>query len=213
MSKIMKLLTAMALAAFCTSAAAIPTTLEGNGIIWTFDGAIDPDDSSTGSFTLSADIDGSTLGDETYFLSEFSLKNFGSTASISNLVSPAGTWDWVNAGLNANGCKNNSTADALCASNTGNFYDAPSTAADFSFSFDITLDAGDLFPELAHFKVRWVQGFDDGTSGKVGDLISDDFAWNPCTENCDTDVPEPGMVALLAIGLLGVVVARRRRVV
>lgn len=209
MSKITNLLLTMALATFSASALAIPSTLTGNGIVWTFDGTIDSGDSSKGSFSLSADVSGSTLGASTYYLHEFSLKNFGSSASISNLVAPAGTWNWVNAGLNANGCKTNNTSDALCVFNSGAYYDAPSAAADFTFTFDISLTSGDLFPELAHFKVRWVEGISDTEFRKVGDLISDDFTWN-CSGACINTVPEPGIVGLLTVGLLGMVAARRK---
>jgi len=195
MKKIMKLIMAVAMAAFSASAVAIPTTLTGDGVIWTLSGT---EAGNVGSFSLSADVSGSTLGDA--YLHEFSLKNYGSSTSISNLVAPAGSWDWVNEGVNGKGCKGNGTYDALCVYNTGDFKDAPSTALDFMFTFDVTLGDGDLFPDLTHFKVRWVKDDGDGSYTKVGSLISDDFGI----------VPEPGMVALLAIGLLGMVVTRRR---
>ncbi len=176
---------------------AVPTSVTGNGIIWTLAGDAIPGTSTTGSFTLSVDVSSSTLG--TAYLAEFSLKNFGSTASIPILVAPAGTWDWVNEGLNANGCKTNGTADALCVFKDELIFSTtpPDTASDFSFSFDITLT--DFFPEFTHLKVRWL----NSNGGKVGDLISEDITW--------TSVPEPSILALLGIGIAGLVNLRRLR--
>ena len=81
----------------------------------------------------------------------------------------------------------------MCLTNTSG---APTTNDGiFSFTFDIGLT--DVFPESLHFKVYWVDEF----GNKNGDLISQDITW----------VPEPGMVGLLAIGLIGMAVTRRRR--
>jgi len=202
--RLIRLIGVMLLATFSASVLAIPTSVTGDGIVWTLNGATS---SNTGSFTLSADVSGavSPLSPGTFYLSEFSLKNFGSAASVSNLIAPAGSWNWMNQGLNANGCKTktNGTYDALCVFNTGSVANAPSTSADFSFTFDIALAVGDVFPEYTHLKVRWV----DENGNKVGDLISKDIAWHVTT------VPEPGVVALLAIGLIGIVAVRRKKTV
>ena len=67
-----------------------------------------------------------------------------------------------------------------------------------SFDFDIAgLAAGyDL-----HFDLY-------DLAAKNGDTVLGEFA--PFSHDARTDVPEPGMVALLSIGLLGMVVTRRR---
>lgn len=67
-----------------------------------------------------------------------------------------------------------------------------------SFNFDIAgLAAGyDLHFDLYDLAMR------------NGDTILGEFA--PFSHDARTDVPEPGMVALLSIGLLGMVVTRRR---
>lgn len=202
MKNVIRLIGVMVLATFSASVLAIPTSVTGDGIVWTLNGTTS---SNTGSFTLSADVSGavSPLNPGTFYLSEFSLKNFGSAATVSNLVAPVGSWNWKNEGLNASGCKTNGTYDALCVFNTGSVASAPSTAADFTFTFDIGLAVGDVFPEYTHLKVRWV----DENGSKVGDLISKDIAWHVTT------VPEPGVVALLAIGLIGIVAVRRKKTV
>ena len=198
------------------SAYAVPTSLfkntpgdlnewSTNGVLWTLTGDATPGVDSSGSFTLTADVTGWDLG-ITAYLAEFSLKNFGADATLSNLVAPgAATWSVLNAGLNSKGCKNNKTVgDALCVyyNDTQALVD-PSTSTDssisgsdtFSFTFDLDLIGG-LMPDFTHLKVRWV----DAKGKNVGDLISQDITW----------VPEPGMLGLLAIGLLGMVVTRRR---
>lgn len=190
----------LALAGLCAPVHAIPTTtVTGNGVNWTLSSTAVSGVDSSGSFTLVVDATGWNLGGTAY-LTEFSLKNFGSTAMISNLtlLPSAGTWDWANEGLNAKGCKDNGTYDALCIFNTDSYVTGtgpttgPSTGTIFTFSFDITLD--DVFPELTHLKVRWV----DADGEKTGSLISEDISWT------DVSVPEPGILALLALGLIGI---------
>jgi hypothetical protein len=201
MKNVIKLMSAMVLAVFSASVFAIPMSVTGDGIVWTLGGSTT---SNTGSFTLSVDVSGavSPLDSGPFYLSAFSLKNFGSAATISSLSAPIESWDSVNEGLKGKGCKTNGTYDALCVSNDGSVTGAPSTLADFSFSFVITLAGGDLFPEdYTHLKVRWV----DADGKKVGDLISQDIAWEPNT------IPEPSIVALLGIGLIGMGAAARRK--
>lgn len=189
----------LALAGLCVPAYAIPNTVTGNGVTWTLSSTAIPGVDTTGSFTLEVDATGWDLGGPAY-LTEFSLKNFGSSAMISNLtlLPSAGHWDWENNGLNAQGCKDNGAYDALCIFNTDSYSTGtgpttgPATGTTFTFSFDIALD--DVFPDFTHLKVRWV----DADGDKVGSLISKDISW------IDVDVPEPGILALLALGLIGI---------
>ena len=187
------------------SAYAIPTTLyepgvaitdgeswSTNGVRWTLSGDAVPGVSTSGSFTLTADVTGWTNA-TTGYLTAFSFKNFlTSPVSLTNLTGP-GTWDVTAADIAGNGCKDpNTDPDAVCLTNISG--DPTTNDGIFSFTFDIGLT--DVFPESLHFKVYWVDEF----GNKNGDLISQEIAW----------VPEPGMVGLLAIGLIGMVVTRRR---
>lgn len=179
---------------------AVPISVTGNGIVWTLSGDAVPGVDTSGSFTLSINTTGSTFT-QTAYLAEFSLKNFGSGATLSNLVGPAGTsWSVVNQGLNADGCKTNDTADALCVYNNAlPTPTSPSDASNFLFTFDITLSS--VFPDFTHLKVRWV----DAQGDKIGDLISKDIAW----------VPAPAILGIMGIGLLGMVASsglRRRKI-
>ncbi len=161
-----------------------------NGISWTLSSDVEPGVDNTGTFYLTADVSDWDIG-TTGYLSEFSLKNFGSDASAS-----ATGWTVTNAGLSGKGCKSKTTGDALCFTNN-DVLNGPSTANDFVISFDITVD--DVFPDFTHFKVRWV----DEDGDKIGDLISQDISY---------DVPEPGVAGLLAMGLIGIALVRRRTV-
>lgn len=181
-----------------TSAMAIPmNTVESDGVVWTLTGDAIPGVSTTGSFTLDVDATG-WVGDVAY-LAEFSLKNFGSDATITSLVAPSGTWSWENEGLNADGCKSNGTADALCVTKTPPLNTSPMSGTTFSFMFDISLT--DVFPDYTHLKVRWIDP--NVNAPHVGDLISQDISWRE-------DVPEPSVLALLGFGLVGIAVSRRR---
>lgn len=193
---------AMAIIGLSMSAhATLIGSITSDGVTWTLNGdTVAASNGGTGSFTLDVDATGWDLGGTAY-LTDFSIKNFKSATTGSNLSVTSGIWDssFVNEGLNSMGCKSNGpTPDALCTSNSGAVTSGPSTGSMFSFTFDLAL-AG-AFPDTVHLKVRWA----DSTDKKVGDLISQDF-------NGDVpDVPEPGTLALVGLGLFGIGLGRRK---
>jgi hypothetical protein len=123
-------------------------------------------------------------------------KAAGVTASLSTV--PASGWSYIQAELDADGCKSpNGQKGVIC------FSSAPPLALtdDVLFTITITgatLNIGDTGP---HVKLQFL----DVDGIKVGSLYSHNL---PGTE---TSVPEPGTLALMGLGLLGLAGARRRR--
>lgn len=198
------------LSLFVSSVQAIPSaSLTSDGVTWTLN--IDSMTNNVASFSLFADVGNSTLGNA--YLHEFGLSSFGSGASLSNLNVPAGSWAWKNDIIAGQGCQDNGTYDALCVYNTGSFMSAPSTGADFMFSFNVNLGVNDLFSDMIHFKVRWVAKNKQkpGEYKKVGNLISESFDFNPGPDpEPPIKIPEPGILGLLATGMLAMFAVSRK---
>ena len=134
------------------------------------------------------------------------------------LVSNPANWVFKNGGLNSTGC--NSTGNFFCFDNTSIDQNSnppiiPTTllgTTPIVIGFEATLLPGDSWANYSTaLKINWV-----GTQNNYS-LVSEDIPINTSCPDCVinpvviVDASEPMTLAILGMGLLGMVVVRRRR--
>lgn len=148
---------------------------------------------STCDVTLTIHSSGATEPD----ISAVDFKIGSSDAFGGTVAAPNGTWNTKSGSLGNGGCGNNS-GGFICseAASTGSF---AATGGDLTWSWTGVVVTGDVV--LGHVGYK----YNNATGTLNGHIVSDStFGGGGST------VPEPGVLQLLGVGLVGLGVARRR---
>ena len=161
-------------------------------------------DNSFDTWRIALTIDTSDYTGSGVRIDEVAVK-VSSSANTAKLVdAPGGValWQLVPGGLNANGCSGSGSgfecSDWIVGSVGGAVIPGPLLTWIFDIDISSPLLSG---TNQASIKARYV----NDTNGKVGALLSENITLGP-----PVGVPEPGTLALLAIGVAAMVARRRR---
>jgi len=155
---------------------------------------------------------------------DFGNNQLSSGSGLANTTA-GGSWTYFQDKINANGCAD-ATGSAICAAETGKVAKGnPGFALSllngnvltwtFNVSFVDAATATTFFSGAHNLKFLATTGgidTNDGSWTKQGDLVSKDIEITCCKRPPD-ELPEPGTLALLGLGLMGLGFSRRRTAV
>ncbi len=211
MIRIFHLVLFSAIAALLCSSTALADTIGGPGsscatcdgaaYTLTYSGSPISTTSNTQTFQITLDVNDSSYTGGGSFLNAIAIKvDAPSHLDSASLVSaPSGFSYMAGLGLDANGCHGGS-GGFLCSESSTNGVSV--LGGPYDFVYDVTVDTGTLFTgtNAASIKARYV----DANGSKVGALLSENITLQVAS------VPEPASILVLAVGLAGVGLFRKK---